>query len=268
MDRVAVGIEYRGSAFAGWQTQEGLRTVQAEAEKALGEVAAHKINLICAGRTDAGVHAREQVAHFETNALRTMRAWTLGANTNLPPDISVTWALPVPAHFHARYSAEARTYRYLIFNRRVRSALVGGSAATIFQPLDCDRMSAAAPLLLGKHDFSAFRSLQCQSHSPIRRLTRLTVERTGDWLTIEASANAFLHHMMRNIAGLLIAVGKGEHQPAWATEVLESRNRTQCAATAHADGLYLWHVTYPAAFRLPNREISDIGGRSAIIPGL
>jgi tRNA pseudouridine38-40 synthase len=266
--RVAVGIEYRGSAFAGWQTQESLRTVQAETEKALGAVAAHKISLICAGRTDAGVHAREQIAHFETEARRTTRAWTLGANTNLPPDISVTWAMPVPAHFHARYSAEARTYRYIIFNRGVRSALVGKSAAAVFQPLNCNRMAAAAPLLVGKHDFSAFRSLQCQSRSPVRQLTRLTVERAGEWLTIEATANAFLHHMMRNIAGLLIAVGKGEHPPEWAREVLESRDRTLGAATAHADGLYLWHVAYPAAFRLPGREVIDIGGRSAIIPGL
>lgn len=252
MHRVALGIEYVGSAFAGWQTQQaGVRTVQRELEKALSEVAAHKVDLICAGRTDAGVHAREQIAHFDTDAIRSMRAWALGANTHLPGDISVSWAMPAPMHFHARYSAEGRTYRYFILNRGVRSALVGKAAAMAFRPLDHDLMARAAPLLLGHHDFSAFRSAQCQSNSPVRRLTRLTVARSGEWIAIEATANAFLHHMVRNIVGLLIAVGRGEQPPGWAKEVLESRDRSCGAATAAAEGLYFWHVQYPAAFGLP-----------------
>lgn len=251
MNRIAIGVEYQGSAFAGWQAQASLRTVQRELEKALSEVANQKIDLIGAGRTDAGVHAREQVAHFDTDAVRSMRAWTLGANTNLPADISLVWTTPVPAHFHARYSAEARTYRYVIFNRWVRSALVGKSATAIFKPLDQEPMAEAAALLIGEHDFSAFRAAECQSHSPVRRLSRLAVKRSGDWVTIEATANAFLHHMMRNIAGLLIAIGKGEQRPQWAREVLESRDRKTGAATAPAEGLYLWQVRYPRAFRLP-----------------
>jgi tRNA pseudouridine38-40 synthase len=154
-------------------------------------------------------------------------------------------------HFHARYSAQVRTYRYFILNRGLRSALAGQSAARVFRPLDHELMVRAAPHLLGNHDFSAFRSAQCQSNSPVRRLTRLTVQRNGDWIVIEAAANAFLHHMVRNIVGLLIAVGRGEHPPSWATEVLESRDRACAAATAPAEGLYLWHVQYPGAFRLP-----------------
>jgi tRNA pseudouridine38-40 synthase len=249
--RIAVGIEYQGTAFAGWQTQQNLRTVQAEMEAALSSVADEKISLIGAGRTDAGVHAREQVAHFDTEAVRSMRAWTLGANTHLPEEISAAWAMPVPQHFHARYSAEARTYRYFIFNRGMRSALVGKRAAAVHRALDHEGMARAAQHLIGEHDFSAFRAAECQSHSPVRRLTRLTVQRSGEWVTIEATANAFLHHMMRNIAGLLIAVGKGEEQPEWAREVLASRDRTRGAATAPAEGLYLWKVAYPAAFGLP-----------------
>lgn len=188
-----------------------------------------------------------------------MRAWVLGANSNLPDDMSIAWATPVPAHFHARYSAERRTYRYYILNRWVRSALAGKSATPVFKPLHCENMAAAARELIGEHDFSAFRSAQCQSHSPIRRLSGITVESFEDWVIIEATANAFLHHMVRNIAGLLIAVGKGDRPPEWAGEVLASRDRAQGAATAPADGLYLWRIDYPAAFRLPSQ-------RSAIMP--
>jgi tRNA pseudouridine38-40 synthase len=251
VNRIALGIEYLGTAFAGWQTQDRLRTVQGGIEAALGQVADHEVNVVGAGRTDAGVHAREQVAHFDTSALRTMRAWALGANSHLPPDISVAWAAPVPAHFHARYSADARTYRYIIFNRPVKSALVEKRAASIFKWLDHGRMAEAAQYLVGEHDFSAFRAAECQSKSPIRKLTRLEVVRNGQWVTIEATANAFLHRMVRNIAGLLIAVGKGDAPPAWTREVLESKDRTRGAATAPAEGLYLWKVAYSAAFRLP-----------------
>jgi len=249
--RIAVGVEYDGAAFAGWQTQRSVRTVQRTLEGALGSIAAEAVSVVCAGRTDAGVHARGQVVHFDTQAQRAPRSWMLGANSELPPDVAVTWALPVPAHFHARYSAEARIYRYLILNRSARSALAAQRAAWVARELDAERMTQAATLLLGEHDFSAFRSAECQAKSPVRRLERLGVVRRGDWVLIEAVANAFLHHMVRNIAGLLIAVGKGDQPPAWAGAVLEGRDRTRAAATAPADGLYLWEVRYPQAFGLP-----------------
>jgi tRNA pseudouridine38-40 synthase len=199
------------------------------------------------------------VAHFESDAIRPLRGWVLGANTNLPRDISVAWVLPVPAHFHARYSAEARTYRYFIFNRGMRSALVEKRAAHVHRPLDHERMQAGATALIGEHDFSAFRSSECQARSPVRRLTRLTVERDGEWIAIEVTANAFLHHMVRNIAGVLMAIGQGEQSPGWAAEVLASRDRTRGGVTAPPEGLYMWSIDYPAAFGLP------VAARSAMI---
>jgi tRNA pseudouridine38-40 synthase len=251
VNRIAVGIEYDGSGFAGWQSQQSVRTVQQVLESALGAVAAEPVSLIAAGRTDAGVHARAQVAHFDTHAERSPRGWILGANTEAPPDVALSWVQPVPAHFHARYSATARVYRYLILNRTARSALYAARAAWVTRALDARAMAEAAALLVGEHDFSAFRSSECQAKSPVRRLTRLAVERRGDWIVIEAVANAFLHHMVRNIAGLLIAVGKGDERPGWARTVLEGRDRTRSAATAPAAGLCLWEVLYPAAFGLP-----------------
>jgi tRNA pseudouridine38-40 synthase len=251
MPRIAVGVEYDGSAFAGWQSQQALRTVQQTLEGALGAVAAEPVSLVAAGRTDAGVHARAQVAHFETAAERAPRNWLLGANSELPADVALRWAQPVPAHFHARYRAEARVYRYLILNRTARSALNAALTAWVTRTLDAAAMTEAAAQLVGEHDFSAFRAAECQAKSPIRRLTGLEVARRGDWIVIEAVANAFLHHMVRNIAGLLIAVGKGDQPPGWARTVLEGRDRTRGAATAPAAGLYLWEVRYPAAFGLP-----------------
>ncbi|HYM28844.1 MAG TPA: tRNA pseudouridine(38-40) synthase TruA [Steroidobacteraceae bacterium] len=251
MVRIAVGLEYDGAAYAGWQAQAALCTVQQVAERALARIAAEPVALVCAGRTDAGVHARGQVAHFDTHAQRTTRGWVLGANSELPADVSLSWAVAVPAHFHARYSASARTYRYLILNRLARPALYARRCAWIHRPLDHERMAAAGARLLGEHDFSAFRSSECQAKSPVRRLERLSVERRGDWISIEVTANAFLHHMMRNIAGLLLAVGRGDAPPEWAGEILAGRDRTRSAATAPAAGLYLMAVRYPAAFALP-----------------
>jgi tRNA pseudouridine38-40 synthase len=249
--RIAVGVEYDGSAYAGWQSQPAVPSVQQVAERALACVAAAPVALVCAGRTDAGVHAAGQVAHFDTQAVRSMRSWVLGANSELPRDVSLSFAHPVPQHFHARYSAEARTYRYLILNRGVRSALHAPRATWVHRPLVAERMQAAALALVGEHDFSAFRAAECQARSPIRRLERLDIARHGDWVVIEATANAFLHHMVRNIAGLLIAVGKGEAAVSRAAEVLAGRDRTRGAATAPATGLYLQRVRYPAAFGLP-----------------
>ena len=259
--RVALGLEYDGTAFAGWQTQRSAPAVQPLIEAALAPVAAEPVSLICAGRTDAGVHAIAQVAHFDTHARRSARGWVLGANTSLPADISISWARPVPQHFHARYSAEARTYRYYIFNRPVRSALAARGATWIRHPLDHERMQSATAALLGSHDFSAFRSAESQSHTPTRRVEALHVQRDGDFVIMEMTANAFLHHMVRNIAGLLIAIGQGDRHPSWAREVLECKDRTQGGPTAPAQGLYLWSVRYPRAFGLPP-------ARSAMIAGL
>ncbi|MGA7539360.1 MAG: tRNA pseudouridine(38-40) synthase TruA [Steroidobacteraceae bacterium] len=260
MTRIAVGLEYEGTRYAGWQSQRSAPTVQGLAESALAKVAAEAVSLVCAGRTDAGVHARGQVAHFDTPAHRSMRAWMLGANAGLPRDISLSWARPVPLHFHARYSAEARTYRYIIFNRASRSGLLAHRATWVHRPLDEKRMAQAAAALEGEHDFSAFRAAQCQAKSPTRRLERLSVARYGDWLTVEATANAFLHHMVRNIAGLLIRIGKGDAPASWAAEVLAGRDRRLGAATAPAAGLYLWRVRYPEAFGLPcGSDIIPVG---------
>ena len=265
MNRYCIGIEYDGSGYSGWQTQQSLRTIQGLVEKALTVVAAEPIEVVCAGRTDAGVHARSQVAHFDTNVTRPMRGWVMGANTELPREINLTWARPVPLHFHARYSAEARTYRYLILNRAARSALAVSRATWIYKPLDHERMAEAAAHLCGHHDFSAFRSAECQSNSPVRRVEQLTVRRQDEWILIDVTANAFLHHMMRNIAGLLIVVGRGEAPPSWARDVLQGKDRALGAPTAPADGLYLWDVRYPEAFRLPCGRPDT---QSIIIPGL
>ena len=249
--RWAVGLEYEGGAYCGWQTQSDAPSVQAALQAALSRVADEPIALTCAGRTDAGVHARGQVAHFDTAAVRAPQGWLLGANTYLPPDISLQWVRLVPSHFHARYSALSRTYRYVILNRSARSALAAGRALLIHQTLDVERMRQAAVHLIGEHDFSAFRSSECQAHSTVRDLRALQVERAGDWVTIEVTANAFLHHMVRNIVGLLLAVGLGRAGPGRAREQLESKLRSTGEATAAALGLYFWRVEYPHAFALP-----------------
>jgi tRNA pseudouridine38-40 synthase len=264
LPRIAVALEYDGAPFAGWQTQQaGVSSVQHTAEAAFSRIAAEPVSLICAGRTDAGVHALGQVAHFDTQAIRAERSWILGANSNLPDSISVRWARAVPGHFHARYSAEARTYRYLILNRLGRSALAAQRAALIYRPLDVERMRAAAAMLLGEHDFSAFRAAECQARSPIRRLSALEVTRCGDQVIIDTTANAFLQHMVRNLVGLLLDIGVGKAPPEWAAEVLAGRDRTRSAPTAPAAGLYFWKVTYPRAFALPEQAAGPV---SAMIP--
>ena len=251
MRRIAVGIEYDGSHYSGWQVQHGAPSLQATLEDALARVADAPVALICAGRTDAGVHARAQVGHFDTAAVRATRAWLLGANTYLPGDVSVSWVRGVPGHFHARYSALARTYRYLILNRASRSALSHRRALLVHQRLDEAAMAQGAQWLHGEHDFSAFRAAECQARSPVRALHALTVRRAGDWIAIDVTANAFLHHMVRNIVGLLLAIGLGKAPPERAQARLASRVRTPGEPTAAAHGLYLWRVHYPAAFGLP-----------------
>jgi tRNA pseudouridine38-40 synthase len=255
--RIALGLEYDGSAFSGWQTQAHAQGVQPCVEAALSAVANHPIEVLAAGRTDAGVHAAMQVVHFDTSAQRTERGWVLGANTNLPAQVSALWARPVPEAFHARYSALARRYRYIILNRTPRPALAAQRVCWIRDPLDAPRMQAAAQHLIGEHDFSSFRAAECQSRTPMRRMHEISVERRGELVVVSVLANAFLHHMVRNIAGVLIAIGTGERATQWAAEVLAARDRKQGGVTAAAAGLYLAGVQYSASLALPS-EAGDI----------
>jgi tRNA pseudouridine38-40 synthase len=251
MRRFAAGLEYDGRAYSGWQFQPGLQTVQGALEQALSRVADSTVQCVCAGRTDAGVHALAQVAHFDSDAVRSERGWRLGANTYLPADVSVAWLREVPAQFHARFSALSRGYRYLILNRDSRHALSAGRATWERRPLDVPSMHAAAQVLIGEHDFSAFRSVECQARSPLRRVAHLCVARRDEWVIIDITANAFLHHMVRNIAGLLMSVGRGDSAAQRVAQVLAGRDRKVNAATAPPDGLYLAQVRYPAEFGLP-----------------
>lgn len=258
--RVAAGVEYRGTRFMGWQRQSQGPTVQECVEDALMTVANHPLRVHCAGRTDAGVHALHQVIHFDTTATREPRAWVLGGNGMLPEDVSLTWANPVDPDFHARYSAVGRTYGYLILNRRSRPGTWQGLVAWECRRLDCDRMAEAAGALIGVHDFSSFRGVGCQSKSPVRDVRRLQVRRQGDLIVIEIEANAFLQHMVRNIAGVLMSIGMGRHPVQWAGEVLEHRDRTMGGVTAPADGLYLVGVSYPGYFGIPQADLSGWPG--------
>lgn len=250
--RIALGVEYEGTNYYGWQKQtyDKLPTVQACVEKALSNVADHTVDVICAGRTDAGVHATGQVIHFDTAANRSERTWILGTNTHLPPDISVRWAKIMPDNFHARFSATARRYQYLIYNSPVRSAIMRNKGTNFYFPLDAERMHLAAQHFIGEYDFTSFRAAGCQSKSPIRRIMHFSIERQGSWITCEVQANAFLHHMVRNMVGALLEVGSGKKEISWIKDVLAMRNRTLSAATAPAQGLYLVRVIYPEYFKL------------------
>lgn len=252
--RIALGVEYDGSRFCGWQTQPQGCAVQDALEHALGEVAGAPVATICAGRTDAGVHALGQVVHFDTGSERPNSAWVRGVNTLLPPACVVNWSRPVDDGFNARYSASARSYRYLLLNHPVRPAADQARVGWFHLPLNLEKMQLAARLLVGEHDFSAFRSAECQARSPVRKLMRADVSRRGDYVIFELMANAFLHHMVRNIVGCLVYVGKGKHPPEWLREVLAGRDRSRAAPTFEAAGLYLAHVQYDARWGLPERR--------------
>lgn len=255
--RVALGLEYDGTGFAGWQWQPGRRTVQAELEAALSRVAASPVKVICAGRTDAGVHATAQVIHFDTAVLRKPYSWMMGGNALLPADVRVIWAREVPATFHARASAIARHYRYVILNRAMSSALHRQQLTRVYSPLDIRPMQQAAKYLIGEHDFSSFRAQGCQSKSPNRFMHFIKVRRDGERVSIDLCANAFLHHMVRNIAGVLIDVGSGKQPAAWAADVLRARDRSRGGVTAPPDGLYFAGVHYPDVFGLPRFPVFD-----------
>lgn len=249
--RVALGLEYDGSAFCGWQTQPSRCGVQDRLEAALALIAGDLVETVCAGRTDAGVHALEQIVHFDTGAHRPCSAWVRGVNASLPAGIAVIWAHEADDEFHARYSARRRHYRYVLLNHAVRPAAAHGRVGWFHMPLDVERMRQAASLLTGQHDFSAFRSSQCQARSPVRELEPISIERRGAYVVFDFSANAFLHHMVRNLVGTLVFVGKGKHPPGWAGDVLRNRDRSQAAPTFDASGLYLARVEYDARWRLP-----------------
>lgn len=250
-NRITLGIEYRGTDFCGWQLQPGVRTVQACVETALSRVAGENIRVICAGRTDTGVHALAQVVHFDSTAARPPRAWVFGANAHLPTDVSVLWAQPAGADFHARFSAQRRHYRYVICNTGIRPAVLASRVTWYYRPLEIAPMQAAALDLVGEHDFSSYRSAACQAKHPVRTIHRLDISRHDRFIVIDIIANAFLHHMVRNIAGVLADIGSGKQAPGWAAEILAARDRTAGGVTAPPEGLYFVGADYPERYRIP-----------------
>ena len=255
--RLALGVEYDGSGFSGWQrlSQAGALepdcSLQTALEIALSKVAAAPIDTVCSGRTDAGVHARCQVVHFDTEATRDARGWVLGATANLPPTMAVRWCVPVADDFNARFSARARRYRYRILNRPIRPALGRHYLTWERRPLDAGAMHRAAQALVGEHDFSAFRTVHCQAPHARRELQAIEVRRTGEVVEIEVQANAFLHHMVRNIVGSLLPIGRGERPESWMGELLAGRDRTVAGPTAPATGLVFLGPRYPREWQLP-----------------
>ncbi len=256
MNRIALGVEYNGTHFKGWESQPNQRTVQGCLETALSKVANTETKTIAAGRTDAGVHALGQVVHFDTELSRDPYNWMLGVTSSLPKDISVHWAQPVDNEFHARFSALTRRYRYLLLNRRARPGVLPAAVSWHPRPLNTSLMHEAAQSLLGKHDFSAFRTSSCQAHTAIRTIVDIKVARYNETIVIDVEANAFLHNMVRIIAGMLIAIGEGAQQVSWAAELLACKDRRQGGTTATPDGLYLVSVSYPQSAQLPQRDNS------------
>lgn len=263
MVRIALGVEYDGSRFCGWQSQADGCGVQDALEAALAKIASEPVRSVTAGRTDAGVHALGQVVHFDTTAARPLSAWVRGVNSELPPGVVALWAREVSPGFHARFSAFERVYRYVLLNDAVRPALLAGKAGWFHLPLDAHAMAEAARMLVGKHDFSAFRAAECQAKSPVKELLRARVARRGPFLLFDFAANAFLHHMIRNIVGCLVYVGKGAHPPAWMRELLEAGDRRLAAPTFAPDGLYFAGPRYDPRWGVP-----DPGPRGLLFAGL
>ncbi len=256
--RYALGIEYDGKNYCGWQKQKSVVSVQQKLEQALSKIADEPIEVVCAGRTDTGVNATNQVIHFDTTKNRKDTAWTLGVNTHLPNDIAVTWVSAVSDDFHARFSATARRYRYIIYNNKLRPAILCNGISHCHYALDETLMHQGAQHLVGKHDFTSFRTVHCQSHSPVRTIQHCEITRQGEYIIVDIKANAFLHHMVRNIVGSLMRVGQSQESTLWIKEVLELKNRCMAGMTAPPEGLYFVEVDYPEQFILPKRPFGPL----------
>jgi tRNA pseudouridine38-40 synthase len=255
--RMALALEYDGSEYHGWQAQTGLRTIQQAVEYSLSRVANEPVSVVCAGRTDTGVHALTQIIHFDSQSVRSIRAWIHGTNAYLPKEVCVKWGREMPDSFHARYSALSRRYRYIICNTSVRPGLLRRHVSWQFRSLNHELMHEAAQYLVGEHDFTSFRSVECQSNSPMRNVHRIEVTRYADRVMIDITANAFLHHMVRNIAGVLITVGSGKASVNWVQEVLQAKDRRKGAETAPPYGLYLVEVVYPPEYEVYKSSLGD-----------
>jgi len=259
LKRIVLGVQYDGQPWLGWQSQPHGQTVQDMLENALQSIATHRVQVSCAGRTDAGVHALEQVVHFDTEIDRPVQSWVRGVNAHLPKSIAVRWSKELDhdqtgnQEFHSRFSARSRTYHYVLYNHPVRSPVLNGRTGWVFRALDENKMRQAAAFLLGEHDFSSFRATSCQAKSPVKQMYDISIHRRGDLLMFTFRASAFLHHMVRNIMGSLIVVGNGNHEPQWLQDVLVSRNRSIAAPTFMPDGLYLAKVEYDPKWGLPQQ---------------
>lgn len=258
MTRIALGVQYDGSSFCGWQSQLHGKTVQDELERALREFTQMPLKTVVAGRTDTGVHGLGQVVHVDTELDRTDASWIRGTNAFLPATIAIQWAKPMPDAFHARFSAFERTYYYVLYVHPVRSPMLAARVGWIHASLDVDAMRDAAAHLIGEHDFSAFRSSQCQAKTPVKHLYQIDIRQDGHFVHFRFRANAFLHHMVRNLMGCLVAVGRGRETSAWLADVLASRNRDSAAPTFMPDGLYLAQVSYPAQFDVPAAQTGSV----------
>ena len=256
--RIALGVEYDGSRYHGWQAQAGLHTIQQVLETALTRVADTGVSVVCAGRTDTGVHATNQVVHFDCDVVRPIRSWVSGTNTFLPKDVCVKWAKFMPDDFHARYSAQSRRYRYVIYNSPIRPSLLRSNLTWNYRHLDDKAMALGAECLIGENDYTSFRSVECQSNTPMRQVLDLQVRREGELVLIDITANAFLHHMVRNIAGVLMAVGSNKKSSEWVREVLLARDRRLGAETAPPYGLYLVDVVYPEHFEIIKQPLGPL----------
>jgi tRNA pseudouridine38-40 synthase len=256
--RYVLCVEYEGKNYFGWQRQKEVISVQQTVEQALSKIANENIEIVCAGRTDTGVNATNQIIHFDTNHDRKNVAWTLGVNSKLPNDIAIKWAQPIAESFHARFSAVARRYRYIIYNSPYRSAIMSQGLSFCPHPLNEKLMHQAAQVLVGENNFNSFRTVHCQAHSPIRTVKHCHVSRQGNYVIIDIKANAFLHHMVRNIAGSLMRVGREIEKPAWIAEVLAAQDRTVAGMTAPSAGLYFVEVEYPDEYKLPKSTLGPL----------